>query len=536
MMTRLASRREGSGAGVRSGFLVVLVASGVCLCVNGLAVLLPSRQFAESPDVVGWLVGVVILVSGAYVSARGERTAGGVLMVAAVMWQVPDLARLLPQAASDSVQRSALVHIALVGVAVLLLAPVSPGRAIVPGRKWVAALLVVAACSGWTGGWRVAVPVAGASLLMFVVGTRIGRLHPSNAAIDAWAAAGTVLGVELVGSALVRALDRGIGAEHWLSPAHQLAIAATSALLAVSVARTVHSDAIELGFDTLADLEPVLASALGVRSASVALAADGDGWLDVHGAAIEPPPGHGLLVHDQDGDVVAFVGVGEPGVVDVPASAQRVLRLARDHARLRATITGQLSELEASRRRILLAQDRAWAEIHAAVRDGPLATLVEIERDLSALDGVGAVRGASDRARANLERLAYDLDPVGSTRSLAASLEDLVEGCPAQVEARIDGSLNVAGDVARTVWFTVCEALSNVVKHAPGATARVTVAMRRDTAGTAGVVATIVDNGPGGADPNGSGLRGLADRADALGGSLRVARDPAGGTRVELRV
>ena len=74
-----------------------------------------------------------------------------------------------------------------------------------------------------------------------------------------------MLGVELVGSALVRALDRGIGAEHWLSSAHQLAIAATSALLAVSVARTVHSDAIELGFDTLADLEPVLADALGER-------------------------------------------------------------------------------------------------------------------------------------------------------------------------------------------------------------------------------------------------------------------------------
>ena len=61
-------------------------------------------------------------------------------------------------------------------------------------------------------------------------------------------------------------------------------------------------------------------------------------------------------------------------------------------------------------------------------------------------------------------------------------------------------------------------------------------ARRRDGAGTAGVVATIVDNGPGGANPDGSGLRGLADRADALGGSLRVACDPAGGTRVELHV
>ena len=521
---------------MRSGFLVVLAASGVCLFVNGLAVMLPSRRFAESPDVVGWLVGVVILSSGAYVAARGERIAGGVLMLAAVTWQVPDLARLLPEAVGDGVLRSALVHIALVGVAVLLLTPASSGGSNVPGQKSVAAVLAVAACSGWTGGWRVAVPVSGAALLLFVGTTRIGRLHRSNPAIDAWTAAGAVLGAELVGSALVRALDRGIDAEHWLFPSHELAIAATSALLAVSVARTVHSDAIDLGFDTLADLEPVLADALGVRSAAVALAADGDGWLDVHGGAIERPPGHGLLVHDEEAGLVAFIAIGEPGVVAVPASAQRVLRLARDHARLRATITGQVAELEASRRRILLAQDRARAEIHAAVRDGPLATLAEIERDLSGLDGMGAVRDASDRARANLERLAYDLDPVGSTRSLAASLEGLIEGCPVPVEARIDSSLVVAGDVARTIWFTVSEALSNVVKHAPDATARVTVSTSRNSAGTAGVVATIVDNGPGGADPDGSGLRGLADRADALGGSLRVACDPAGGTCVELRV
>jgi signal transduction histidine kinase len=74
------------------------------------------------------------------------------------------------------------------------------------------------------------------------------------------------------------------------------------------------------------------------------------------------------------------------------------------------------------------------------------------------------------------------------------------------------------------------------VKHAPGATARVTIATRRNGAGAAGVLATIVDDGPGGADPNGTGLRGLADRANALGGSLRVGREPTGGTHVELRV
>lgn len=528
MIKQATSWRVESGVRVRPGLVAVFVVVVPCLALNGLAVLLPAHRFSESPDVVGWLVGVIVLASGAFVVGRGQRTVGALVIGAAVLWHVPDLARLLPAAASTIAQRSALVHITLLGLGVISASEWVGVR----NRGLLTLAFVIAGCSGWTGGWRVAVPAAGGALLALLVSTRLGRDRRAHATRAPWLAAGALLGFELFGSGIARALDRGTAAESWLTGAHQLAVAGTAVLLAVAEARTVAVDAIDLQFDTLDELESVIAAAIGVQSAHVALAAEGGGWLDVHGRVIDPVDAPGLLVVDGAGGAVALVSGGIAKSAGVPASAQRVLRLARDHARLRATITGQIAELERSRRRILVAQDRAREEIHSAVRSGPLSALLEIERDLADRDGLDNVRSAAEGARANLERLAHDLDPVGG-RSLAMALDALVQSCPADVEARIDASLTVDDAVARTAWFTVSEGLSNVVKHAPGAMAWVEVGRR---GGAAGVLVTIVDNGPGGADPNGSGLRGLADRAQALGGSLNVTREPRGGTRLELRV
>ncbi|MEP7114653.1 MAG: hypothetical protein ABI862_15410 [Ilumatobacteraceae bacterium] len=528
-----AEPKEGSGALRHSGLLVV---AGAGLCVGAIATLLPSLRFAESPDIVGWLVGVVILASGVVIVGRTQRAAGGWLIAAGVAWHLSDVARLLPVSVRDVGQRSALVHVALLGVAILGLIPLPPGRFGVRVSQCAVLVLLVAAVSGWTGGWRVALPVAGAAVLTFVGVALSDSTVRSSVAGAAWVGAGVVFGADLLGAAFVRHFVDDADVERWLIAAHQLAVAATSVLLALSVARTRRVDAVELGFDKLANLEQVVAGALGVRSVSIALAAEHDGWLDVNGREVERPADPTLLIDDELVGRVALLGFDEPGVGDVPVSAWRVLRLARDHARLRATISRQVAELAASRRRIVAAQDRARFEVHEALRDGPLVTLREIEHEMAGVDTLGLVRQATVRARANLEELSRDLDPVSSGRTLAVALHDVVESCPARVELRVDPSLDLADDVARTVWFTVSEALTNVVKHAPGASVSVTVAARRHDSGTVGVVVTICDDGPGGADPRGSGLQGLADRVDAFGGSLRVGGDPCGGTRVELRV
>ena len=83
-------------------------------------------------------------------------------------------------------------------------------------------------------------------------------------------------------------------------------------------------------------------------------------------------------------------------------------------------------------------------------------------------------------------------------------------------------------DVEATAWFVCAEAVTNAVKHA-GATSAAIRIIRRDDQ----LVLTITDDGAGGADDTrGSGLRGLADRVEALGGRLAVDSAPARGTSV----
>ena len=78
-------------------------------------------------------------------------------------------------------------------------------------------------------------------------------------------------------------------------------------------------------------------------------------------------------------------------------------------------------------------------------------------------------------------------------------------------------------DVALSAYYVCAEALSNVAKHAPGASARVTVTGGRD------LTVEVSDDGPGGAEPTrDGGLRGLSDRVEALGGWLAVTTDEAG--------
>ena len=77
-------------------------------------------------------------------------------------------------------------------------------------------------------------------------------------------------------------------------------------------------------------------------------------------------------------------------------------------------------------------------------------------------------------------------------------------------------------------WFVCSEALANVAKHSAASCARV-----RATRGDGVVRIEISDDGRGGADPaRGSGLRGMAERVEALGGRLSVADRPSGGTVV----
>jgi signal transduction histidine kinase len=114
--------------------------------------------------------------------------------------------------------------------------------------------------------------------------------------------------------------------------------------------------------------------------------------------------------------------------------------------------------------------------------------------------------------------LAHALERLAGRASVPVAVEVLDERLPPPVETAI--------------YFTVAEALTNVAKHAEATCARVDVTADDDV-----VTVEIVDDGSGGANAAaGSGLRGLADRVEAMGGTLAVESPPAGGTVVRARL
>jgi signal transduction histidine kinase len=201
----------------------------------------------------------------------------------------------------------------------------------------------------------------------------------------------------------------------------------------------------------------------------------------------------------------------------------------------------QLVKVQRSRQRIVAAADEERRRIERDLHDGAQQRLValalqlrsaqrrlggeddpEIERVLEA--AVGELQGAVDELR----ELARGVHPAILTEEgLGAALESLTSRTPLPVSLDVLDE-RLPRQVEATAYFVACEALNNVAKHARATRARVAAARRNGT-----LVVEIEDDGVGGATMDGgSGLRGLVDRVEALGGRLRIESTPGNGTRV----
>ena len=243
-----------------------------------------------------------------------------------------------------------------------------------------------------------------------------------------------------------------------------------------------------------------------------------------------------VLVHDT-------VVLADPGLVDGVAA---VAQLAVTNARLRAEVRARVAELAASRRRIVEAGDTQRSQLEQALATGAERRLAEVDRLLTELvptaaaapmTGLAEVRAEVQGARTDLHAFAQGVRPTAlGEGGLPAALPVLAarSGVPVTLTVAV-GRLPPA--VESALYFVCSEALANVGKHA-GATG-VTVVVRRD--GDDGDVSDVTvlaveDDGVGGADLRGSGLRGLADRVEALGGAMMVTDGPAGGTVLTARI
>ena len=289
-----------------------------------------------------------------------------------------------------------------------------------------------------------------------------------------------------------------------------------------------------------------LARALGDPSLELAYRA-GDRYVDDTGRPFELPlagSDRTLTPIYADGEEVAVLAhdraaLEDRGLVEAVAAAARV---AVANVRLEAEARDRAAQLEASRRRIVEAADAQRRGLRRELADGAERRLEALSEDLRELGPqVGGTPAAETlaevsthlaAARQELDELARGIHPAAlATGGLAAALPELARRAPVPVEVRVDGARPPAV-VEAVVYFVCAEALTNVAKHADASAASIDVACRDGS-----VAVTIADDGRGGATVGaGSGLRGLADRVDAVGGSLRVESPVGGGTRLVAEV
>jgi signal transduction histidine kinase len=295
------------------------------------------------------------------------------------------------------------------------------------------------------------------------------------------------------------------------------------------------------------ELRAALAEALGDPSVELAY------WLpvsrhyvDAEGHPVElPAPGSGRAVTDveREGRRIATI-VHDPTLLE---DAERVREagaaaaLALENERLEAELRAKVEEVRASRSRLVEVGWRQRRRLERDLHDGAQQRLVSLALNLRmARDRLGPDGGEAgrllDRSRDELDQalnelreLARGIHPaVLADRGLGAAVEALADRAPLPVEVRDVPAERLPEHIELTAYFVVSEALTNVTKYAGASRAWVSVSQADGR-----LMLEVGDDGVGGADAvRGSGLRGLADRLDAIEGRLYIESEPGQGTTV----
>jgi signal transduction histidine kinase len=373
------------------------------------------------------------------------------------------------------------------------------------------------------------------SAYRYVAGTgpeRRARLAPLTAAV--------ALGLVLVADSIARLV--GVGADLVVLLAYDL----TVCLIAIGLAAdllwgrwaqgAVTGLVVNLGEPAAGGvLRDRLARALGDPTLVVGYwLPEQRRYVDEAGRPVALPAagaGRAVTPVDENGQRVAVL-IHDQAVLDEPALLSAVgtaARLAVANARLQAEVTARVDEVEASRRRIVEASDEQRSRLERELREGAERRLAHVAELLA--DGGGPladVRAGLDMARAELREFARGMHPVTLTEhGLQGAVRELAGRSPIPVAVAVPAArFPPAVEVA--AYFVCAESLTNVAKHAAASQVHLSITQENGR-----LTVVIADDGIGGADPSrSSGLRGLADRVEALGGSLAVDSAPGGGTRV----
>ena len=244
-----------------------------------------------------------------------------------------------------------------------------------------------------------------------------------------------------------------------------------------------------------------------------------------------------------DGTHLGHLAVMDAGAMRAGDDDVAAMRIFASRAAAELERRHQAAALGRSRARVIESADAERRRVGRDLHDGAQQRLVAVanllkvaRRELGANhEATGVLRAAQDElgeAHAELRDLARGLHPVAlSERGLARALEGLTVGCDVPVTLDVQAG-ELPEQVELAAYFIVSESLTNASKYAAANAVGICVA-REDGA----LVVEIADDGRGGADAAaGTGLHGLADRIDALGGRFEVDSPPGSGTRVSARL
>jgi signal transduction histidine kinase len=250
-----------------------------------------------------------------------------------------------------------------------------------------------------------------------------------------------------------------------------------------------------------------------------------------------------ICLRAADGTHLGHMAVMDAGPMQAGDDDVAAMRIFASRAAAELERRHQAAALERSRMRVIEAADAERRRVGRDLHDGAQQRLMAVGNLLRAAErklgdeheAAGVLRLAHDElgeAHAELRDLARGLHPVAlSERGLRSAIESLTAACemPVTLEVRAD---ELPEHIELAAYFIISEALTNASKHAAASAVRILIAREDDA-----LALEIADDGPGGADAAaGTGLRGLADRIDALGGRFEVDSPPGAGTRLRARL
>jgi signal transduction histidine kinase len=205
----------------------------------------------------------------------------------------------------------------------------------------------------------------------------------------------------------------------------------------------------------------------------------------------------------------------------------------------RAEMAQRIETLESTRAGAVVAQDTELRRIERDLHDGAQARLVALGMSLGMAEQkladdperagelLAEARIGAEHALRELRDLARGIHPpVLADRGLEAALASLATSTPMRVGLSVDVAPRPAPAVESAAYFVASEALANAVKHARAQRVDIKIVRLGDV-----IELEVRDDGEGGADPEGNGLRGLRRRVEALDGSLSVV-SPRGGPTI----